>query len=101
MTKEKKTARKNKGGRPVTRGPTIPVAFRLSADLGKRIEMLRLASAEELTKTQALERLIRRALDDEEAELRKRNAESDAIPAERSRRSPSGQSDQATETEDK
>ena len=80
MAKKKKAAKrsvvprgrvKNKGGRPVTRGPTIPVAFRLSVELGKRIEMLRLASAEDLTRTQAIERLIRRGLEDEEAEMRK------------------------------
>lgn len=55
-------AKRRKRGRPNTRGETVQVGFRLSKDLDEAIEQLRREAEKELSKTLALEKLIRAGL---------------------------------------
>lgn len=60
-----------KMGRPSTRGTTVPVAFRMSEELSKRVEKVRARAVKNLTRTGALEQLIRAGLEREEEAARK------------------------------
>lgn len=57
-----RAAAKRRVGRPNTRGETVQVGFRLSKDLDKALEQLRRMALENLSKTQALEKVIRAGL---------------------------------------
>lgn len=69
MAKKTKKAGAKRMGRPPTRGPTVAVAFRLSQDLSERIEALRRKAKRGLSRTEALERLIRAGLEKEQAQV--------------------------------
>lgn len=58
----KKPKRRGRG-RPNTRGETVQVGFRLSKDIDKALEQLRRRALESLSKTQALEKVIRAGLE--------------------------------------
>lgn len=67
---KKKTSKNGakKMGRPNTRGETVPVAFRLSKELSRKIDALRRRAKQGLSRTAALERLIRAGLEREQAQ---------------------------------
>ena len=69
MGKKRKKAGAKRMGRPPTRGPTVPVAFRLSRELSEKIEALRRKAKRGLSRTEALERLIRAGLEKEQAQV--------------------------------
>ena len=68
MAKKSKKPTAKRMGRPPTRGPTVPVAFRLSRDLSVRIDALRRRAKRGLSRTEALERVIRAWLEKEQAQ---------------------------------
>jgi hypothetical protein len=53
---------KKRMGRPPARGETVPLAMRLSKDLAVKIELLRRRAQKGLTRTKAVEKLIRAGL---------------------------------------
>lgn len=69
MAKKSPTRKKKSRGpgRPVTRGETVSVTLRMSKDISERIEKIRARNKETLTRTEAVERLLRDALANLEA----------------------------------
>ena len=66
MSKKKSSKNgRRKMGRPNTRGETVPVAFRMSKELSRKIDVLRRRAKQGLSRTAALERLIRSGLEKE------------------------------------
>lgn len=55
--------KKRRPGRPATRGETVSVTLRMSKDLSDRIERIRARNKETMTRTEAVERLLRDALE--------------------------------------
>lgn len=65
MAKAKKRKRAKGAGRPkgsTTRGPTVAIGFRMDRDLFEKFEQLRKDAEETLSRTVALQRLVREEL---------------------------------------
>ena len=59
-----KKSKKHRGpGRPRTRGETVSVTVRLSKDLSEQIDRVRRSVKKALTRTEAIERVLRRGLE--------------------------------------